>query len=120
MKERLSFAAMSQRILRASTDAGALMLEAPTRLRRILDRADRSGIEVHLRAAELEPIVARTERIGNRLVAGLITAALINGVGGLVVSEKRWRPWSGSLLGAGVTAVGTLIGYLVLTARGRR
>lgn len=119
LKERLSFATMSQRLLRASADTGALMIEMPTRLRRILDRADRSGIEVHLRAAELEPLVARTERIGNRLVAGLIAAALINGVGDLVVSEKRWRSWEGALFGAGVTVVSSLSGYLLWTARRR-
>ncbi|SFN91105.1 ABC1 kinase family protein [Mycetocola miduiensis] len=119
LKERLSLAAMSQRLLRASADTGALMIEMPSRLRRILDRADRSGIEVHLRAAELEPLVARTERIGNRLVAGLITAALINGVGDLIVSEKRWRSWEGALLSAGVTVVSSLTGYLLWTSRHR-
>lgn len=120
LKERLSLAAVSQRLLRASGDTGALMIEMPTRLRRILNRMDRSGIEVHLRAAELEPLVARTERIGNRLVAGLIAAALINGVGDLVVSEKRWRSWEGALLAAGVTVVSSLTGYLLLTSRHRR
>lgn len=119
LNERLSLAALSQRFLHASADTGALMVELPTRLRRILDRADRSGIEVHLRAAELEPLVARTERIGNRLVAGLIAAALINGVGDLVVSEKRWRSWEGALLSAGVTVVSSLTGYLLWTSRRR-
>ncbi|GHD40984.1 ABC1 kinase family protein [Mycetocola manganoxydans] len=120
LRERLSVAALSQRMYRASSDAGALMLELPTRLRRILERTDRSGVEVHLRAAELEPLMTRAERIGNRLVAGLIAAALINGVGELVVSERRWRPWSNSLLGAGVTVVGSLSGYLLWTSRRHR
>ncbi|MET0933434.1 MAG: AarF/ABC1/UbiB kinase family protein, partial [Mycetocola sp.] len=51
IRDRLSFTATAERLLRASSDAGALMLEMPTRLRRLLERADRSGIEVHLRAA---------------------------------------------------------------------
>jgi ubiquinone biosynthesis protein len=120
LKKQLSFAALSQRLLQASADTGALMIETPARLRRILERADRSGIEVHLRAAELDPLVTRAERIGNRLIAGLIAAALINGVGGLVTSEKRWRRWEGVLLGAGATVVSTLTGYILMTSRRRR
>ena len=120
VKERLSLAAISRRMLQASADTGALMAEMPARLRRILERADKSGIEVHLRAEELEPLVTRTERIGNRLVAGLIAAALINGVGNLVVSEKRWRAWDRPLLGAGVTVVSSLTGYLLWTSRRHR
>lgn len=120
LAKRLSFAAMSDRLLRASADTGALMVELPSRLRRILDRADRSGIEVHLRAAELEPLVARAERIGNRVVAGLIAATLINGVGKVVISEKRWQSWQSTLLGAGATVATTLTGYLLWTSRRHR
>ena len=120
LAQRLSFAAMSDRILRASADTGALMVELPSRLRRILDRADRSGIEVHLRAAELKPLVARAERIGNRVVAGLIAATLINGVGKVVISEKRWQSWQSTLLGAGATVATTLTGYLLWTSRRHR
>ncbi|QEE62651.1 phosphotransferase [Salinibacterium sp. dk2585] len=120
IKQRLSAAAIARRVAEASADTGALLLELPSRLRRILETVDRGGIEVHLRAAELEPLVTRTERIGNRLVAGLITAALINGVGEIVVSEKRWRSWEGGLMGAGVTVVTGLASYLVWTTRRRR
>ncbi len=120
VKKRLSFAAMSERMLRASADTSALIVELPTRLRRILERADRSGVEVHLRAAELEPLVTRTERIGDRLVAGLIAAALINGVGNLVAGEKKWQAWQSTLLTAGATGVGSLTAYLLWTSRRRR
>ncbi|HEX5856622.1 MAG TPA: AarF/ABC1/UbiB kinase family protein [Microbacterium sp.] len=120
VKERLSPAAIARRVANASADAGELLLEMPRRLRRILEVMDRSGVEVHLRAAELEPLVARTERIGNRLVAGMIAAALIRGVGGLVVGGKRWKGWESGLMGAGVTATTTLVGYLLWTARRHR
>ena len=63
---------------------------APGRLRRARTRparrhpgawstCDTTGIQVHVRAAELEPLIGRAERIGNRLVAGMMSAALING-----------------------------------------
>ncbi|MFE4724601.1 ABC1 kinase family protein [Microbacterium sp. NPDC056736] len=120
VRDRLSPAALAKRMGRASTDAGALLLELPTRLRRILDTMDGNGVEVHLRAAELDPLVARTERIGNRLVAGMITAALINAVGRFVAGDERWRSWRSALVGAGMTAASTLGGYLLWTARRRR
>ena len=116
----LAPAALAKRMGRASTDAGALLLELPTRLRRILDTMDGNGVEVHLRAAELDPLVARTERIGNRLVAGMITAALINAIGRFVAGDERWRSWRSALVGAGMTAASTLGGYLLWTARRRR
>jgi len=120
VRDRLSPSAVAKRMARASTDAGAVLLELPTRLRRVFDAMDYNGLEVHLRAAELDPLVARTERIGNRLVAGMITAALINGVGRFVAGNERWRSWQSALFGAGMTVVTTLSGYLLWTARRRR
>lgn len=120
VRDRLSPSAIGRRMARASTDAAALLLELPTRVRRVIDTMDVNGLEVHLRAAELDPLVARTERIGNRLVAGMITAALINAVGRFIAGEERWRSWQTAVLGAGMTVVTTLSGYLLWTARRRR
>ncbi len=122
VRERFSPSTVAKRMARASADAGALLLELPTRVREVIDTLDQSGLEVqvHLRAAELEPLVARAERIGNRLVVGVITAAVINGVGQIMVSNDRWRSRESTLMGIGVTVVTTLSGYLVWTARRRR
>ncbi|QEW04265.1 ABC1 kinase family protein [Microbacterium lushaniae] len=119
VRERFAPAAIANRIARASADAGTLALELPTRLRRVIDTVDRNGLEVHLRAAELEPLVGRAERIGNRLVAGVITAALINAVGQFIARDSRWRSRQSALVGAGVTVATTLSGYLLWTARRR-
>lgn len=119
-RERLSATAIARRMARAGADLGELALEAPGVLRRLLDSADGNGLQVHLRAAELEPLVARTERIGNRLVAGMISAALITGVGGIVTSERRFRRWEDTLLGTGLGVIGALGGYLAYTAAQRR
>lgn len=120
MREQMSLAAVARRLAVSSLDTGRLMLELPGGLRRLLKTLDSTGVEVHLRAAELEPLMGRAERIGNRLVAGMVTAALIAGIGDLVASERRWRSWEGALLGAGVSTVSALGGYLLLTARRRR
>lgn len=119
-RERMSATAIARRLARAGADLGEVALEAPGVLRRLLDSADGDGLQVHLRAAELEPLVARTERIGNRLVAGMISAALITGVGGIVTSERRFRRWEDTLLGTGLGVIGALGGYLAYTAAQRR
>ncbi|MCR2792419.1 AarF/UbiB family protein [Microbacterium sp. zg.Y625] len=120
IRRRLSFEALSKRIGRASIDAGALMLELPTRLRRLIESVDDNGIEVHLRATELVPLFARAERIGNRVVAGIITAALINSIGQLMGRDDRLRTWQRAITGAVLTAFTSLSGYLLWTSRRRR
>ena len=118
--ERLRASVMARRLARSSIDIGELALDLPRIVRRLVEAADTTGIQVHLRAAELEPLVGRAERIGNRLVAGMVGAALISGIGGLVASERRWRSWEGTMVGAGLGAIGALGAYLTWTARRRR
>jgi ubiquinone biosynthesis protein len=118
-RERVSASVLARRIARASADIGELMLEAPGVLRRLVEHADGEGLQVHLRAAELEPLMGRAERIGNRLVAGMISAAFISGIGGLVSSERRWRSWENVMVGTGLGMIGTLGAYLALTSRHR-
>lgn len=120
MRERMSLFAMVKRLAGSSADAGRLLLDLPGGLRRLLKTLDSSGVEVHLRAAELEPLMGRAERIGNRLVVGMVTAALIGGIGDLVAGERKWRSWQGTLLGVGVSAVSAFGGYLLWSARRRR
>ena len=50
----------------------------------------------------------------------MVTAALIGGIGDLVTRERRWCSWESALLGAGVSTVSALGGYLLLTARRHR
>jgi ubiquinone biosynthesis protein len=119
-RERLRALSVAKRLARASIDVSELALDLPGIVRRLVDVADTTGLQVHLRAAELEPLVQRAERIGNRLVAGMVGAALISGIGGLVASERRWRSWEGTMVGAGLGAIGALGAYLTWTARRRR
>lgn len=120
IRERYSPAAVAQRLAQASVEGGRLLVELPERLRRVLDTFDTGGVQVHLRASELDPLMGRAERIGNRLVAGMVAAALINGVGQLVTSDRKWRSWESALMSAGMGAVGILGAYLLWTGRRRR
>ena len=119
-RERLRASAIAKRIVTSSAEVGELALELPGIVRRLMDAVDTAGIQVHVRAAELEPLLGRAERIGNRLVAGMIGAGLITGIGGLVAAERRWRSWESAMVGAGLTTIGALGAYLTWTARRRR
>jgi ubiquinone biosynthesis protein len=120
VQERFSASALARRVAQAGADFGQFVLEAPGVLRRLLESTDGNGLQVHLRAAELEPLVGRAERIGNRLVAGMISSALILGVEGIVTSEQKFRRWEGVLLGTGLGLIGTFGGYLAVTAARHR
>ncbi|MEY9951591.1 ABC1 kinase family protein [Leifsonia sp. EB34] len=119
VEDRISITATAQRLLRASSDAAELFIDSPGRLRRIVENLDTSGFQIHVRAAEVEPLVGRAERIGNRLVAGMIAAALINGIGDLVAAQRKGRPWVTVLITAGLSTIGSLVGYLLWTGRRR-
>lgn len=117
MFSRFAPQALAARIAAAGADAAELAEDLPDLLRRVVDSLD-TGLEVHLRAAELEPLVGRIERLGNRLVAGMISAALIGGVGALAAGDRdRWGSWEKPLMRAGLGAGGALGAYLIWTSR---
>jgi ubiquinone biosynthesis protein len=115
--DRYSPQAIARRAGRAGMEALELGADAPRVVRALFDLIESGGLQLHVKAQELEPLVARLERIGNRLVAGTIAAALIGGIGTLTAGGPPKRQWDRSLLGFGVGAVGVLGGYLALTAR---
>jgi ubiquinone biosynthesis protein len=115
---KFSPTAIAKRLAAAGIEAAELGIELPDKIRKVFDVVDRNGIEVHLRTAELDPLVARVERVGNRVVVGVIAAAFIRGIGEIVVNDrKRFGSWSGPLMGVGLGASGALGAYLAWTAR---
>ncbi|WP_258069051.1 AarF/ABC1/UbiB kinase family protein [Arthrobacter sp. N199823] len=101
-------------------EAADLSANLPDKIRRLLDILD-DGVEVHLRSEELVPLVSRAERIGNRLVAGMIVAAFVRGIGELTAADReRLRTWQNALIAGGAGVVTTLGSYLVWTARRQR
>jgi ubiquinone biosynthesis protein len=71
---------------------------------------ERGGIEFGMRPAGYEPLVERFERLGNRIVLGVIVAAFINGIALLLATYRpgAWEQWSTILLGFGLFMVGSL------------
>ena len=121
MAAQLSPSAVARRLGQAGIDVAQLTGELPEQLHRLLGVLEAGGVEVHLRAEELEPLVARVERLGNRLVAGALAAACIEGIAELMTADpSRWRGRPRPLIAFGVGA-GTLAAYAAWgTGRGRR
>ena len=118
---RFSPKALARLLAQSGQDAAELALDLPTSLRRILSRIDADGVEVHVRASDLELALGRAERIGNRLVVGIIAAALIRGIGELTEGDsRRWSSWEVPLMRGGLGVTTALAGYLVWTARRSR
>ena len=70
-------------------------------LQRILDSIERGHIEVGIKPATFEPVVLNIERIVNRLVLGILVAALIIGLAIVLVVYHPVlnRPWLDLLFG---------------------
>lgn len=122
MAAQLSPGALVRRLGQAGIDVAQLTGELPDQLRRLLGVLEAGGVEVHLRGDELEPLVARAERLGNRLVAGVLAAALIDGLAELMAADPaRWPARRRPLFAIGVGAAGTLAAYAAWGAnRARR
>ncbi|MCC3293504.1 AarF/ABC1/UbiB kinase family protein [Arthrobacter sp. zg-Y411] len=111
----------ARRLGRAGAEALELGTELPDQVRRLIETLDFEGMEVHLRAEELLPLVIRLERVGNRLVAAIFASAFIRGVGELTLGDaSRWKSWQAPLMSAGLASTGALGGYIAWTSRRAR
>jgi ubiquinone biosynthesis protein len=70
--------ALLHRLQDAGVDLAELASDLPSQLRRALNILDDGGFDVHLRASELEPLMSRAERLGNRIALSVLAAALID------------------------------------------
>ena len=114
----MSPAALLRRLSRAGIDLAQLTADLPDELRRLLSGLQSGSLEVRLRANELEPLIARTERVGNRLVAAVLAAGLIDGLAQLIAADPAaWQARRRPLFAAGVGVAAALITY---AARGAR
>ena len=123
--ERLSPVVLARRLQQAGIEVAQLGVELPDLLRRLvrtLDRdLDRDKSQLNVRIDNLDEAVARIEKIGNRVIAGAITAALIEGLGELVAARGAGRKTLGAIYATGAGATGTLAAYLGWTGlRGGR
>ena len=107
-------AAVRQRVEEFGADLAELAADFPGRLDRLLKTVESEGLEVRLRTDELEALLSRAERIGNRIAVAVLAAATIDGLAGLAAERRRRRRRSRARqLGASATVAG-------LAARRRR
>lgn len=111
---------MAGRVRTAAMAAAELGLDLPGYARHLLERIDGGGVDVNVRAGELEPLVGRMERTGDRIVAALVVAAMINGGTNVLVAYKdRLGRLAGPLVAAGGAALTGGSAYLAWTGRPR-
>ena len=92
----VSAPALLHRLQDAGVDLAELASDLPGQLRQALRILDDGGFDVHLRASELEPLMSRAERLGNRIALSVLAAALIDAgaqvLGGYVTADAAaWR-----------------------------
>jgi ubiquinone biosynthesis protein len=118
---RLSPSNLAHHLAEAGVDTFELASQLPGQLRRLQAMLDAGGPEVHLRAAELDPLMSRVETLVHRIVAGIVAASLIRGVGDIVSDHPELRKhWQGPLLGAGVGTIGSFAAFLGWSSRKKR
>jgi ubiquinone biosynthesis protein len=81
-----------RRLEQFGVDVADLAVELPARLDRIFEAIETGGLEVHVRAAQVDALVARTERLANRVAASVLAAAVIEGLVQLQTLRRRHRP----------------------------
>ena len=108
---------LGKRVGHASFEAAQLGIELPHMVRRILSSVDRGQVEVGVRPERFEPLLFRVERMVNRVVLGILTAAFIIGLAVLmaVYSPPGWDRLAGFVFGAGFLLAGAMGIYLVWT-----
>jgi ubiquinone biosynthesis protein len=115
----------ARRLSAASLDAARLGVELPQHLRRIINDLERGDLEVAARPVGLEPYLYRLERIANRIVFGILTAAFVVGLA-MLLSVDRPRgfgQWAGLFFALGLVAVllvGIYLSWQVLRSERRR
>jgi ubiquinone biosynthesis protein len=107
----------ARRLGRTTLEAARLGSDLPRHLKRILGDLERGSIEVGVRPEGFEPVAQRFERLANRIVVGIVTAAFINGLAVLlsVYQPTGSERWVGLVFATGFVFAGMLGGYLAWT-----
>jgi ubiquinone biosynthesis protein len=107
----LSPAALARRAEHFAIDVAELTGALPGQLHRLLDVIGDGGFEVHLRTDELQTLVGRVERLGNRLAMSVLAAAVIDGLSELAAHNSRVRPTHKQMRTVGLAALASLSAY---------
>ena len=118
---QLTPAAVRRRVEQFGADLAELAVDFPGRLDRLLKSVESGGLEVRLRTDELESMLTRAERVGNRIAVAVLAAAAIDRLAGLAVERQRRRHRSRTQkLAPELGAFGIPAGYKTRRRHGRR
>ena len=121
LANRYSPANIAQQLAGAGSDAMEILSQLPGQLRRLQQVLDDGGPELHLRTAELAPMLDRLDAMSKRVVFGAVTAALVHGVLGLPVEQDgRRRAYMPPLRGVTIVGAAALAAYYGWASRPRR
>jgi ubiquinone biosynthesis protein len=81
-----------RRVQNAGLDVAELIGDLPELAHQAAGVLEEGGFDLHLRATEIEPLLARAERLGNRIAASVLAAAAINALAELAGRSRRGRP----------------------------
>ena len=114
MLQQNSPAAWARRLGKMIPDVTWLATEFPQHLRRLMGELERGTLKFDIQPTGLDPVFKRAERIANRIVLGIIVAALIVGLSMLISAYRPGVPgvWE-VILTIGLTLAGVLALYLV-------
>ncbi|SHK14315.1 ABC1 kinase family protein [Rhodothermus profundi] len=98
-----------------SLEAAEFGLELPRQLRRLLRALEQGTLQLGMRPEGFEPLIARLERLTNRLVLGIITAAFIVGLAVLMTTFRLpgVEHLIGPAFGLGFLLTALLAAYLI-------
>jgi ubiquinone biosynthesis protein len=80
---------LRRRLQNAGVDVAELIGDLPEIAHRASGILEDGGFDLHLRAAELEPLMSRAERLGNRIAMSVLAAAAIDAVAQLAGRTRR-------------------------------
>jgi ubiquinone biosynthesis protein len=85
-------AGIVRRLEEFGVDVVELAVELPSRLNRISEAVETGGFDVHLHTDEMDALLARLERLGNRVAASVLAATSIWGLVEVATQRRRLRP----------------------------
>jgi ubiquinone biosynthesis protein len=108
-----------RKLKHAGLNLAWLSSEAPQQLRRLVGEIERSGFEFGMRPESFDPLISSLERLANRIVLGILTAAFIIGLAILlsVYRPPGWENWAGRMFAAGfffAIALGLYLAWSIL------
>jgi ubiquinone biosynthesis protein len=94
----------ARRLSVVSLDAARLGIDLPQQVSQIINDLQRGTLEVAARPVGLEPYLYAVERIANRVVFGILTAAFVIGLAMMLTSDRPrgFAQWAGVFFALGI------------------